>query len=215
MSTLDSRSLRYVDSFTQRFSTSGDVAYHITTTAGARVALEPAPFKIHVKEPPAQREGEQHFVTIRRSGLRFIAEPPELEITAGDNVLWHASDSKTPGYAVRGIGAGGGFDSTALAAEAVYTHAFGVPGEFQWTDANGGRASGLVNVRQVNSRDGREMAAWSDQVKEGVLVIISGDRVEPKEVNIFVGQTVFFAIERAPGITITDSQFLQAAAHHE
>ena len=35
---------------------------------------------------------------------------------------------KTPGYAVRGIGAGGGFDSTALAAEAVYTHAFGVPG---------------------------------------------------------------------------------------
>jgi plastocyanin len=215
MSTLDSRSLRYVDSFTQRFSTPGDVAYYITTTAGARVALEPPPFKIHVNEAPAQRDGEQHFVTIRRAGPRFVAEPAELEIAAGDNVLWHASDPNTPGYAVRGVGAGGGFDSAALAAEAVYTHAFGVPGEFEWTDANGSRASGRVNVRQVNSRDEREMAAWSDQVKEGILVIISGDRVEPKEVNIFVGQTVFFAIEKAPGITITDSQLPRAAAHHE
>ena len=70
----------------------------------------------------------------------------------------------------------------------------------------------------MNSRDGREMAAWSDQVKEGVLVIISGDRVKPKEVTELssLGQTVFFAVERAPGITITDAQFLRAGSpHHE
>ena len=208
MSTLDSRSLRYVDSFTQRFSKPGEVIYQITTTAGAAVSLEPGPFKIHIKEAPGQREGEQHFVTIKRDGRRFIAEPTELDINAGDNVLWHASDPKIAGYAVRGNGAGGGFDSTALAAETVYTHAFGLPGEFRWIDANGGRASGLINVRQVNSKHEREMAAWVDHVKEGVLVVISGDRVEPNEVNIFIGQTIFFAVEKAPGITITDSRLL-------
>jgi len=208
MNTLDSRSLRYVDCFAQRFSTPREVAYHITTTAGVRIALEPAPFKIRVKKGPAQREEEQHFVTVRREGLRFVAEPPELEITAGDSVLWNASDPKTPGYAVRGHNARGGFDSAALAAEAVYTHAFGLPGEFRWTDANGSGVSGLVNVRQVDSKDHRDMAAWADQMKEGVLVVISGNRVEPKEVNIVVGQTVFFAVEKAPGITITDSVLL-------
>jgi hypothetical protein len=109
---------------------------------------------------------------------------------------------------VRGNGAGGAFDSLALAAEAVYTHAFGLPGEFRWKDANGSRVSGLVNVRQVDSKKQREMTAWASQMKEGVLVVISGDRAEPKEVNIFVGQTVFFAVEKARGITITDSRLL-------
>jgi plastocyanin len=170
--------------------------------------LEPAPFKIRVKKGPARREGEQHFVTVRRDGRRFVADPPELEITAGDSVLWNASDPKTPSYSVRGEGASGGFDSTALTAEAVYTHAFGLPGEFRWADANGSGVSGLVSVRQVDSEDRRDMAAWADQVKEGVLVVVSGDRVDPKEVNVLVGQTVFFAIEKAPGITITDAQLL-------
>jgi plastocyanin len=208
MSTLDSRFLRYVDCFAQRFSTAGEIAYDVTTTAGARIALEPAPFKIRVKQGPARREGEQHFVTVRRDGRRFVADPPELEITAGDNVLWNASDPKTPGYAVHGNGAGGGFNSTALAGEAVYTHAFGLPGEFRWTDANGSGISGLVHVREVDSKDRREIAAWADQMKEGVLVVISGDRVNPQEVNIYVGQTVFFAVEKAPGITITDRVLL-------
>jgi hypothetical protein len=57
MSTLDSRSLRYVDCFAQRFSTPGEVAYDITTTAGARVALEPGSFKIRVKKGPRGGRG--------------------------------------------------------------------------------------------------------------------------------------------------------------
>jgi plastocyanin len=208
MSTLDSRSLRYVDCFAQRFSKRGEVVYHITTTAGAGIAFQPGPFKIRIKRAPAQHEGRQHLVTVRREGLRFVAEPPELEIAAGDSVLWNAPDPKTPGYAVRGNGAGGGFDSTALAAEAVYTHAYGVPGEFRWADANGSGISGLVHVRQVDSKDRRGVAAWADQMKEGVLVVVSGDQVDPKEVSIFVGQTVFFAVRKAPGITITDTSLL-------
>jgi plastocyanin len=213
MHTLDSRVLRYVDCFAQRFATPGEVAYRITTTAGARVALDAAPFTIRVKKaPPERREGEQYVVTVKRDGLRFAAEPPELEITAGDTVLWHAPDPKTPGYVVCGKGAGGEFDSTALATETVYTHAFGMPGEYKWTDANGSGIAGLVRVRQVDSREQRQMTAWAEQVKEGALVVISGRSVEPKEVDILVGQTVFFAVEKAPGITITDSQLMMSHA---
>jgi plastocyanin len=208
MDTLDSRSLRYIDCFAQQFSTPGEITYHIITRAGGLVPLEPIPFKIRIREASAQRERKQHFVTVRRDGLRFVAEPPELEITAGDSVLWNAPDLTTLGYAVRGEGAGGSFDSAALASKAVYTHVFGAPGDFRWTDANHGRVSGFITVRQVDSSDEREMATWVDQIREGVLIVISEDRVEPKEVNILVGQTVFFAVEKAPGITITDTRLL-------
>ena len=48
---------------------------------------------------------------------------------------------------------------------------------------------------------------------EDVLMVVSGDKVEPREVNIVVGQAVFFAVEDSPGITITDHQLLQTTKH--
>jgi hypothetical protein len=39
-------------------------------------------------------------------------------------------------------------------------------------------------------------------------VIIDGDQANPQEITIVTGQTVFFAVENAPGITITDASLL-------
>jgi len=38
--------------------------------------------------------------------------------------------------------------------------------------------------------------------------------VQPDKVEIVTGQTVFFAVVKSPGISITDEQFLEKAAPH-
>jgi hypothetical protein len=42
--------------------------------------------------------------------------------------------------------------------------------------------------------------------------MVSYDKAEPAEVDIVVGQTVYFAIVTGPGITITDARL--ASAQH-
>jgi plastocyanin len=208
MTTLDSRVLRYTDCYARRFATPGEARYTITMAAGLPLPFEPEGFLIKVQEGPPGREGEQHDVTVRRSGRGFEVEPRELSITAGDSVVWNAPDSKLMGFAVRGRDAAGQFDSRALASEALYTHAFGSPGEIAWTDANGSDLGGVIRVRATDTRARPDVEAWMARVAEGMLVVISGDRVEPATLDIEVGQTVFFAVEKARGITITDRQLL-------
>ena len=38
--------------------------------------------------------------------------------------------------------------------------------------------------------------------------MIAGERAEPREIDIVTGQTVFFAITKGPGISITDQRVL-------
>jgi plastocyanin len=213
MDTLESRSLRYIDSFAQQFRKSGTIHYNVTTTAGICLPIEKDQFVITIKparESPNgdQREGNQHLVVVSRRGQALVADPAKLDIEQGDTVMWHSEDPATPGFVVRGEGDAGEFDSSALAGYAVYTHAFGLPGDYEWTDANRGAVSGLVRVQPVKSDDQEECQHWARQIGEGVLVTISGDDVSPRKVEILVGQTVFFAVEKAPGITITDKRLL-------
>lgn len=213
MDTLDSRSLRYTDSFAQQFRKSGTIHYNVTTTAGVCLPIEKDQFVITIKpsrkSPDGdQEEGNQHMVMVRRHGRALLADPAKLDIEQGDTVMWHTEDPELSGFVVRGEGDGGEFDSSALASYAVYTHAFGLPGDYQWTDAKRGAVSGMVRVRPVKSEDREECDRWAKQISEGVLVTISGNDASPRETEILVGQTVFFAVERAPGITITDRRLL-------
>src|SRR5689334_6800273 len=105
MDTLDSRSLRYTDSFVQKFSVPGQVRYRVTTGAGAYLPVEGTTFTIDVSTQ-GENEGKQHNVTIRRDGRRLVADPLHLAIGVGDMVLWHAPDLATPGFTVRGEGEG-------------------------------------------------------------------------------------------------------------
>jgi plastocyanin len=211
MDTLDSRSLRYIDCFAQKFSTPGHVHYQISTLAGACLPLEEeAEFTIDVRAR-SEKGGEtrQHDVQVRREGKKFVAEPSRLEVHAGDMVLWNAPDPTTPGFVVTGEGAGGKFDSSALTTEAVYTHAFGTPGEYKWVDAHKGKISGVINVRSLDPKDKNQCEKWLSTLEEGTLILIEGDSVRPKKIEILTGQTVFWAIQKASGISITDSRLLQ------
>jgi hypothetical protein len=40
-------------------------------------------------------------------------------------------------------------------------------------------------------------------------VHVTGTRAEPADIEIIVGQTVVWAVEKAPGVTITDRTLLQ------
>jgi plastocyanin len=210
MDTLDSRSLRYIDCFAQKFTTPGHVYYRISTLAGACLPFgEEGEFTIDVRTRSEKGgESQQHDVQVRREGNRFVADPPNLEIHAGDMVLWNTPDPSIAGYVVVGEGAGGKFDSSALNSEAVFTHAFGSPGEYKWVDAHRGKISGVIHVRSLDPKDKEQCQKWLATLEEGSLIVIEGDSVRPKKMEILTGQTVFWAIQKASGISITDSRLV-------
>ena len=204
MSTLDSRSLAYVNTFGRRFGDVGTTTYRIVSAGLAcQPAWEDMPFTIHVAEGEG---GAQHEVFVRLRNGKLVADPQRLSIATGDFVLWHSA-AGTPAYVVQGAadeGDAGDFDSSALTSETLYTHAFGVPGDYEWTDANGGSVCGVVHVTSMDSGDGEQCRAWMNALEQGTVVTIEGDRCDPPEISIVAGQTVFFAVCSGDGIAITD-----------
>ena len=207
MNSLDSRFLRYGDTFGQKFSQPGRYSYRFGLSAFGQLAVAGRDFIINVepiKDNPNNRKARQHDVVVRREDKQLKADPPELTIGVGDVVLWGASDSTIPGFSIGGYSKNDSFHSAALARGAVYTHIFGSPGEFNWEDANGHHVSGTVTVTMPETGSQEELEYYRKRLSEGVLVLIRGQEVEPKRVEISVGQTVFFAVEKADGVTITD-----------
>jgi plastocyanin len=204
MNNLDSRSLRYGDTFAQRFSKPCRITYRVGAAAWAQCA-DSDEFVIEVKQSKAKdRQGIQHTVMVRLNERELVADPPALEIEAGDVVMWSADGSTVPGFAVSGRSAQAEFDSAALMNESLYTHAFGVPGDYHWEDANGGGLSGTVRVVMPTLKTQHEADAYRRRLATGAVVQIKGAKVEPEEVEIVVGQTVFWVVEQSDGITITD-----------
>lgn len=209
MNSLDSRSLRYGDTFAQKFSRSGKYIYDFGLPGLSHLDKSDGAFTLEVKESAEPgRSGKQYYVVVRRGegGKRLEADPKELSISAGDVVLWSAADSSVPGFTVNGRSEKDSFNSAALTREAIYTHAFGSSGEVTWQDANGRRVGGKIVVKDVQTKSAEEFAAYRSRLNAGVLITISGAKVDPPQVEITVGQTVVFAVEKAEGIAITDQR---------
>ena len=137
-----------------------------------------------------------------------MLDQPKLEVEQGDTVLWHAPDPRVPGFAVCGRYGRKQFDSSCIEEEAIYTHAFGLPGEYVWVDAHGSGLSGVVVVRSPARNDKKSQRAWVKALSKGSLVHIKGGKAKPGKLELVTGQTAFWAIESAPGITITDERLL-------
>jgi hypothetical protein len=90
----------------------------------------------------------------------------------------------------------------------LYTHAFGLPGDYEWVDAINQSVSGVVRVTNLDSGDRKQCREWMEALGRGTLVVIEGDHADPREVPILAGQTVFFAVTAADGITITDKRLI-------
>jgi plastocyanin len=206
MDTLDSRVLSYVDCFARRFAKAGTVKYDITS-ASVRCGLhDEDAFAIEVRERRERGdEGAQHDVTVRMKAGRFTVEPAKLSIQAGDVVMWHGANSAVPGFIVSGLAGDQRFSSASLDSESLFTHAFGVPGTYEWGDTGQSDIGGRIVVKDLDTKSKEDCEKWMRALSQGALVTIKG-RAEPQQVEIVTGQTVFFAVVDAPGITITDER---------
>ncbi|NCT85114.1 MAG: hypothetical protein GXC94_18350 [Comamonadaceae bacterium] len=207
LDTLDSRALRAVDCYGQRFMREGAYAYHVLPAGGGAMNLD-RPFKIDVATRKSDGKMKQHHVALRWDGKVFMPELQELRIEAGDLVSWNCPDQKAPAFEVAGDK--GFFGSSALVNECGYSHAFGLPGIYRWSDANGSGLAGVVRVKEVRCEKREDLAHWRAALSKAALVMIDHGKAEPAEVDIVVGQTVYFAIVTGPGITITDSRLVAA-----
>lgn len=207
MDLFDSRALRYTDSFGQRFMRAGRYPYDLRSAAWGGLRRPSPRFVIDVSEERTGDKMTQHDVRVSLEGGALVADPPELSVSVGDMVLFATRDAKAPPFVV--VGEKDFFSSGALSTEAGYAHAFGLPGEYEWVDANGSPLHGTVRVATPEEEGQRDRDAWMAQLSKGTLIMVEGDKCEPSEVDILTGQTVFWVVTRAPGVSITDARLLQ------
>jgi len=208
MDTLDSRALRFNDCYAQRFMKVGKYAYNVLPVLGYCVTGE-RPFSIHVGEATDDRM-KQHSVIVRFKDGRFTVDHESLAIAAGDLVLWNCPDTKAVPYTVSGEREF--FSSDRLLNESGYSHAFGSADQYEWTDAYGTGASGVIRVKAAECKTSADFQQWQTQLAKGTLVTITGSTAEPREVDLVIGQTVFFIVTKGPGISITDKRLLGGAS---
>lgn len=219
---LDSRALRNTDCYGQRFMKPGTYPYALVPAGGAGATTD-FPYVVEVVEKTSKREREMHqtAVTVRfvkeRHGDccdertadpgRFVPDQERVTVEAGDMVLWNSPDAATRPFAVEGQKAFLG--STALTNECGYTHVFTTPGEHEYADANGSGLRGVVRVADPKVRSAEQLRAWQARLGEGALVMINDGRAEPAELEVVLGQTVFFAVVTGPGVTITEASSVE------
>ena len=214
MHALDSRNIGSVNCYIQKIIGSGDLILEVGKTSSGFLPMEDGKgVKSKVTALPENRKGEreggkQHVVPLTFSKNEFHININELKIEEGDAIIFHGGERKLPGFAIRGMIGKHSFCSTELVDQAVFTHAFGLPGRYEWRDANGSGVGGVITVVNEPSegKDGAKRAM--ERLGEGVVVHIVGKKVAPQEVTISTGQTVFFAVEQTQGITITDVTLL-------
>jgi plastocyanin len=214
MNVLDSRFLQIGDCFMQRFSKSGVFKYVVSTGAASCISIDEAANEVVVKSTKeggkAQQRQQQHNIVVRRKDSALVAEPSRIEIQQGDILLWYTTDASVQGFAVVGEGKNGTFSSVVLTHEAIYSHAFGTPGTYEWVDAYDGQIHGVVVVKwTVDTSQPQDCRKLLEELGKGTLIRVTGYNVEPNKIEILTGQTVFWAVEKSAGITITDTRLLR------
>ncbi len=215
---LDSRTLGPVNCYIQKVTTTGKLELEVGPAAGGFVTADQRRV-IKAKVKPrlsaadsGKKRNSQHVVPLRYVDGNFVFEKPELDLHEGDSLVFHLETPKTPAFAVQGRIGKMRFSSANMVDKAVFTHAFGFPGTYEWVDANGSGVGGVITVLEQTARTQSDARELMKTMENGVLVHIVGDKVEPAEVAITVGQTVFFAVEKSKGITITDVSLVKKTA---
>jgi plastocyanin len=203
---LDSRALRRTDCYAQRFMKAGVYPYHVLPAFGECIQRE-RPFSVKVLEQKSKTAMTQHNVVIHWENGAFTVDKSEMTIDAGDLVLWNCPDAGFTPYCIAGEKEF--FSSGRMVNECGYSHAFGLPGEYRWRDANGGKINGVVRVRDPQCKDASQFGHWHARtLGKGTVVMIGAGKAKPSAVEIVTGQTVFFAIVKESGISITDERLL-------
>lgn len=206
---LDSRSIGFGDAFGQRFMRPGTYRYNIVL-GGAGCMVDDRPYVVEVEKGGGAAAMEQHSLVVRCDGRSFSPDREAITIREGDLVVWACPDPAAARFEVRGDKEF--FGSGRLTNECGYSHTFGLPGEYRWVDALHGSVRGVVRVKDVRAETCEELERWRKRLAKGTLVMIADGKAEPAVVDIVTGQTVFFAVVKGEGISITDSSLVGGAA---
>jgi plastocyanin len=203
--TLDSRALRCTDCYGQRFMREGTFHYHVMPSGGQNVNLD-RPHIINVSERKRSGKMTQHSVALQWEDHEFMPGDKEIDVEVGDLVVWNCSDRNAPPYEI--VGEKEFFASARMVNECGFSHAFGVPGTYEWGDAHGSDVGGIVRVEELACESRSDLSHWRAQLSKAALVMIADGTAKPAEVHIVVGQTVYFAIVTSTGMTITDKRLI-------
>lgn len=209
---LDSRSIGFGDAFGQRFMRPGTYCYNILL-GGVGSLVDDRPYVIQVEAGGDEAKMQQHTLVVRCDGRSFTPDREKITIREGDLVVWGCPDPNASRYEV--CGDKEFFGSSRLTNECGYSHAFGLPGEYRWVDAHQGKVRGVVRVRDVRTDTREETERWRKRLAKGTLVMIANGKAEPAEVEIVTGQTVFFAVVKGDGISVTDATLVGGDDVHE
>lgn len=209
MNSLDSRHLRLGDTFAYCFTRPGRYRYAVGVRGFAVVSEHDAKFEIVVADEAGSAAPRTEYVKVAFDGA-FGVDRPSVSIHRGDVVLWSTSSFTAPGFAVFGSAADVGFDSSELHDNSIYSHAFGAPGEIEWADPREFSLHGTIIVQDQRCRSHEERAAYMKRLREPTLITLEGREAQPSQVQISVGQTVFFAVRSGDGVAIVDRQLLAA-----
>ena len=201
---LDSRAIGRASCFAQRFMRPGTYEYAIVPGYGHALAAE-FPFRVVVEDSKSEAM-TQHNVLVREGKQGLEVDQPEVRIRLGDMVLWSGNGRTTSAFAVAGEQPF--FNSHRMVNECGYSHAFGTPGDYRWVDAFGSGLQGTIRVRDAEPGE-KGLAEWRRRLNEGMLVMIAHGNADRPEVDIMVGQTVFFAVIDGPGISVTDERLVE------
>ncbi len=220
----DSSALKVFNCFAQKFTQPGTWPYRLVETGVSIAAAPTYPFTVTVTAAPPGATPQQKNVTVKRGASGLVADPAQVTVAAGDLVLWNTPDASIEGFAVevslpaqtaaRALflalpeGIVGNIRATGshqMYNNVFFTHVFGLPGDYSWQDANGGKAQGIIHVRTMPVQSAADRDAWVAKWSEGVGITIQGDSVDKPEVDILVGQTVVWSIAGANGIRLVST----------
>ncbi|WP_051953438.1 hypothetical protein [Methylocapsa aurea] len=206
---LDSRALGRANCYAQRFMKAGLYRYNVAPAHGQALSTD-YPFTVRVEESGKKTDMAQHSLHVSQQGKKFVVENANVTIKVGDMVVWNGGSGALTPFAV--VGEDDFFSSYRMVNECGFSHAFGAAGEYHWVDAHGSSLSGIVRVRNPECSSGEQLKRWRQSLAEGALVMIADGKPDQGEVDIVIGQTVFFAIVKGPGISITDVRLLDIPA---
>ncbi|HEY6187172.1 MAG TPA: hypothetical protein VIW80_05800 [Pyrinomonadaceae bacterium] len=209
MNIFDSRAISPLDRFAQCFPVRAQYRYgfHPMTSGGGNPAS--SPFTINVRETrDRKRESKQHNIIVKTDCGQLKAEPAVLDIEVNDLVSWSACDTSTPVFSVSGYSETHSFSSAMMSTGAIYAHAFGTNGVYEWGDANGQPLSGSVKVIMPPMSTPREIEAYRERLSKAVVVVIREGKAKPSEVEIVVNGVVYFVVEQGDGFTVTDRRLV-------
>jgi plastocyanin len=202
----DSRALRAADCYGQRFMRPGTYRYDVVNAAWPLATIE-YPYEVNVVAVDGKPDPmKQYTIAVRAKGKHFRPDSATITVTEGDLVVWNSQDATKTPFAV--VGDKDFFGNASLVNEAGFSHAFSAPGEYEWADALGSNLRGVVRVTEPACANADDFRAWQRLLAKGTVVMISDGQADPAAVDIITGQTVYFAVVKGDGISVTDVRLL-------